>query len=631
MTGPVSQARESRRIWPAVVLAAASALATAPDARGDGAVDDELFCLTVLHNNDGESQILNAGTGDLADFGGAAEFVTVVRQQRAAALREGCDTIEAFAQTDGSNRRRAVITVSSGDNFRPSPAFSASLETRHPPATPYFDSIVVSHVGYDALAIGNHEFDFGPDVLAAFIRGVDPATPFVSANLDFSAEPGFESLVETGRVRRSIVVKRAGRRIGIVGATTEILRTISSPRDVVVTDVRHAVQSEIDALTEDGVDIVVLISHLQSIIEDTNLIPQLSGVDIVIAGGGDEVLANAGDVMVPGDEGLAFRSYPFFATDADGREVPVVTTAGNYKYVGRLSCAFDPAGTVGDCAGGPVRVARIPAGGRGPADAVPPDAAVHADVTAPVAAFVDAFGSQIVGRAEVALDGRRGRVRTAETNLGNLVADAIFHAAEEAVRSDRPDLRPEVGLQNGGGIRSNDIRGPRDISKLDVFDILPFSNFVTVVPRVPRGQFKEILENAVARVEKVAGSFAQVSGFRFTWDPAGRPQVLDEAGGVQTAGTRVVSATLDDGTALVADGEVVGGPTLNVAIVDFLARGGDGYPFRGAGLTILGISYQQALQRFIADRLNGRITAEAYPDGGEGRIVRLPATAPTSN
>ncbi|MGH6913235.1 MAG: hypothetical protein ACREH3_05965, partial [Geminicoccales bacterium] len=112
----------------------------------------EAGCLVILHNNDGESQLLNAGRG-LEDFGGAARFVTLVKQQRDRAEGEGC----------------AVLTLSSGDNFLPGPEFTASLEK----GVPFYDSMVISAIDYDALAIGNHEFDFGPDVLVDFIEGTD--------------------------------------------------------------------------------------------------------------------------------------------------------------------------------------------------------------------------------------------------------------------------------------------------------------------------------------------------------------------------------------------------------------------------------------------------------------------------
>jgi 5'-nucleotidase len=214
-------------------------------------------------------------------------------------------------------------------------------------------------------------------------------------------------------------------------------------------------------------------------------------------------------------------------------------------------------------------------------------------------------------------------MRTSETNLGNLIADALLAAASAAAAAEDPALAPDVALQNGGGIRNDDVRGPGDITTLDTFDILPFSNFVAIVPAVSREQFKEILENAVADVENVGGRFAQIAGFSFSWSRNGTAQVVDEAGNVTTPGSRVVEATLADGTAIVSDGAVVPGEALNVATIDFLARGGDLYPFRGADFTNFGVSYQQALSQFIQNDLGGLISAAAYPEGGEGRIVEL--------
>ncbi|NLF12755.1 MAG: bifunctional metallophosphatase/5'-nucleotidase, partial [Anaerolineaceae bacterium] len=163
-----------------------------------------------------------------------------------------------------------------------------------------------------------------------------------------------------------------------------------------------------------------------------------------------------------------------------------------------------------------------------------------------------------------------------------------------------------------------------DITLLDTFDMLPFANFLSLVPGVPRAQFKEILENAVSRVELVDGRFAQISGFSYTWDPAGTPQLLNDDGTVATPGTRVVDVVLDDGTVIVSGGAVVDGPPLNVATIDFLAQGGDQYPFRGAPYTTLGVTYQLALANYIEVGLSGLISAADYPWEGEGRIVQLP-------
>jgi 5'-nucleotidase len=184
---------------------------------------------------------------------------------------------------------------------------------------------------------------------------------------------------------------------------------------------------------------------------------------------------------------------------------------------------------------------------------------------------------------------------------------------------------PDVALQNGGGIRNDSLIGPGNITELDTFDIAPFSNFVVIIPNIPRDQFKEILENAVSRVESVSGRFAQISGFSFTYDASGTPQALDGDGNVVTPGARVVEVALDDGTPIVVAGAVQAGTDLTVATINFLATGGDQYPFRGAAFTSVGITYQQALSDYIQDAtgLNGLISAADYPEGGEGRITRL--------
>ena len=121
-----------------------------------------------------------------------------------------------------------------------------------------------------------------------------------------------------------------------------------------------------------------------------------------------------------------------------------------------------------------------------------------------------------------------------------------------------------------------------------------------------------------------SGRFAQIAGFNFEWTASGTGQILDLDGNVTTAGTRVLDLVLDDGTVVIVGGLVNPGPDLTVATIDFLARGGDQYPFRGAPFTTLGLTYQQALANHVVDGLGGLISAADYPEGGEGRIVNLP-------
>jgi 5'-nucleotidase len=588
-----------------LVLVSGAAPATAKQPKVD-------FYLTILHNNDGESQVINAGSG-LEDFGGAARFKTLVDNLKWEA------THGPWTQRGA---KRGVVMLSSGDNFLAGPEFNAGIEN----GVPFYDTIAMELIGYDAVALGNHDFDFGPDVLADFLDGYVLPPPYVAANLDFSGEPRLQAYVDAGVISPATIIKERGELIGVIGLETPNLPFISSPRNVVVSDeLVTIVQGQVDWLEMHGVDKIILAGHLQNIENDKELIAQVDGVDVVIAGGGDELLANPSDLLIPGDEGLVFGAYPQMATDIDGTMVPIVTTSGEYRYVGKLVVGFDKNGELVAVEGdrsGPVRVATGTCNDTLPCnDAVLPDPTMQAMVVDPVEAALAVLGETVVGISEVDLDGRRSPgVRTMETNEGNLIADSLrWQAAQVAADFGVPV--PDVGLQNGGGIRNNTIIPAGDITLLDTFDMVPFPNFVSVIPDIPREQFKEIMENAVSLVEFTSGRFAQISGFSMVYAPTGTPQELDEDGNVVVTGTRVQEIVLDGGTVIVTGGTVVPGPDLTVATIDFLARGGDQYPYRGAPFTNIGFTYQQALANYITDGLGGTISAADYPEGGEGRIT----------
>lgn len=589
-------------------IAAALVSATGVAAFAGAPVD---FYLTVLHSSDGESQIINAGPGALADFGGLARFATVVDNLRAQA-----------AVFPAGPEDKGALLISSGDNFLAGPEFDASLTN----GVPFFDSKALDLIGYDAMTIGNHEFDFGPDVLEDFIAGFTGSVKFLSSNLDFTGEPGLQSFVDSDRIVKSAVFTVNGRQVGVIGATTQDLPFISTPRDVVVNAVLPAVLAEEAALHAAGVDIIILSSHLQGISTEAALVPSLTHVDLVIAGGGGELLADPGDLLVPGDApagalgGVTGTGYPRFATDMDGQQIPVVSVRGDYRYVGRVILGFDASGNllVIDSASGPVRVSGVAP------DAVVADPMIQAMVVDPVAAYVSGLAANVIALSEVPLNGVTNDIRSLETNLGNLAADSTLWAA----RTFGPAFgaaRADVAFQNGGGIRNNNVLPAGNFTELNTFEILPFSNFTAVAANIPPQQFKEIMENAVSRVGTTSGTgrFAQIAGFRMTFNPAGTAQVLNSSFVVTTPGTRVREIVLNDGRVIVQNGQVVpGAPSVNVASIDFLFRGGDQYPFRGAPFTIIGVSYQQALEAYVTQHLSGLISSLRYRVGGEGRIVR---------
>ncbi len=574
------------------------------------------FTLTVLHNNDGESAISpndNGTPGDTSDdFGGIAFFAS---------------TVDALRDVIVPGNDEGAILLSSGDNFLASAALTASFERADNDNLPWYDSVALDAIGYDAFAIGNHEFDFGPDRLQEFIEGFGEPVPFLSSNLDFTGEAGLQALVNQGRIAGSTVVNVSGRHVGVVGATTPNLGNISTPGDVVVgQDVAAAVQAEVDALTDDGIEIIILISHLQDVDSDVALLSSLSDVDVVIAGGGDEVLANAGDELAPGD--TIDREYPIIGEDTDGVDVPVVTTAGDYRYVGRLVVTFDPDGDLKsiDAGSGPVLVK----------NAAGADASIQANVVDPIEAFNADLAAEVVASSEVLLESNRGTdfgtdvgKRVQESNLGDLVADALLWQAQEEAADFGVDP-PQIALQNGGGIRDDSYSvgetPPFDVSRLDTFNILPFDNFVTVIEDMPSEDLLEILETAYGQLPESSGGFVQIAGMTVQLEFS---RAANVPGDDPNPSVDVTSVVLDDATVVVAGGVAQPGVTVDVATIDFLAGGGDGLPVdQTLDITPVGVSYQQALENYlkaeVADGgLGGTIAAADYPVvplGGGTRI-----------
>lgn len=625
-----------------------------------GAVDpDGAGSLSLLHNNDGESSLLpinnSVGSGPAAvslPTGSAAAFKTLTDQQIAEARGLG----------------NAVVNVYAGDAFLASSTLACSLPP-NPASTPVYDGVAQRQIAYDAHIIGNHEFDFSPDFLERFIRSFTVNgvrnQPFLSANLDFGNEPGFADLIDAdglvvGQVTDGRVVSKAlitidestGQRFGIVSATTPILRTISSPRNVQILTTDNAstatlVQGQIDALSGMGIKKIIFVSHLQDINNDRALIGLLKGVDIAVAGGGDELLANSPSQLLPGEAAPIVGSYPLTQTDAAGRTVYIVTTAGNYKYLGRIDATFDSNGEISSinaAASFPRRVIPTSAAATtlGITDAVAPDAGIVATVETPVRACLAAL-AQPIASTEVRLDTSRAGSRGRETNVGNLVTDGYLDSYD---RYGPPAGLPArsatvIAVQNGGGIRQNagdvlPVGGvvPGNITRQNTLDVLAFlTNAVSVVQGVTPTELKSILERSVSSIG--GGQFLQIGGLRIVVDLTRQAQVITSAGVVTTEGQRVLSAQLADGTFIIQNGAVVSGaPNVSIVTNSFTAAGGDNYPWlaaRAASTVQFPATYEQALVEYLLTfpaGASGLPTISAsdlrYAPGGENRIDTTP-------
>jgi 2',3'-cyclic-nucleotide 2'-phosphodiesterase (5'-nucleotidase family) len=542
------------------------------------------------------------------------------------------------------------LTLSSGDAYIPGAFLNASaavtnlVEGYALGAVGRADILIQNELGFQAIAFGNHEFDLGTTVVKNLITasGDYPGTnyPYLSTNLDFSTDTNFNGLIATNgnapqgnSVTGSVVIDVNGTPFGVIGATTPTLGVISSPGTVGISPapfnsnnpddvaaLAAEIQSEVDALTAAGVDHIILLAHMQQLNIERQLAGLLENVDIIAAGGSNTLLADETDILRAGD--TAGGAYPILEEGADGNPVAVVNTDGNYKYVGRLVVTFDDNGVIdptsvdsaisGAYATDDAGVTRLNAEGL-----VDPEIDAITDALEVVIAAQD---GEIFGRTNVFLNGTRNDVRTQETNLGNLTADANLYIAKQV------DPTVVVSLKNGGGIRdnigfvtyppgstapddllklppaANPLAGKEegDISQLDVANSLRFNNSLALVT-VSAEELKQILEHGVADTApgQTPGRFPQVGGLSFSFDATQQAQVVDPNGVVTTPGERIRSLAIVDERGrvidvIVDDGEVVGNPNRKIRMVTlgFLATnsdannpglGGDGYPLPAFG------------------------------------------------
>lgn len=601
--GPLRQQRPRGWVWG---LLAAALFAGCGEGCA-GARGDRHRFLHLVHMSDMESELLPKG-----EAGGVARFQSIAA---------------------GLARRHPdrTLVLAAGDTFMPGPALPVRVGGE--PAV----AVANRALGIQATALGNHEFDRGEAFLDDML-GLAPF-PYLTATVDFRGGPLEERVVRVGegptpwlhdmagkilpRGKLCVGTFRqesgtcAGFAVGVVGATTERLGMVASvvPAARSLPDLPAllgAIQREVDRLQGEGIDIVVLLSHLQGVGRELELIEAgLVGVDVIVAGGGDDRLADPEHRLLPADEpapicaGLRGSCYPIRAVARDGAPVLVVATDGQHRYVGSLGVRFDDGGRVDsvDPASRPWPVDDVSLAALG-VEADPALAALEATVQEALSP-----AREVVGLSRHFLNGEREDVRNRETNLGNATADSLVARAREEV--------PEVafGLRNGGGIRAS-IGDPRHgaaeapfpITRLDVQTSLRFNDALAVVTTTHR-VLVATLEAALRGAGTARGSFPQLSAeVSLVYDPRGRDQEQEgsdrQRGLVRVAGEKLRSLTIGSET-IVRDGRVLE-PDRPITFVtlEYLARGGDGYFPRGLGdiqvTPLEGVREMDAFIEFLA-------------------------------
>uniref|UniRef100_UPI00398EA03E 5'-nucleotidase n=1 Tax=Pristiophorus japonicus TaxID=55135 RepID=UPI00398EA03E len=388
-----------------------------------------------------------------------------------------------------------VLLLDAGDQYQGTIWFS------------YYKGAEAAHfmqkLGYDAMALGNHEFDNGVDgLLDPFLRNV--TFPVLSANIKPDEQL---SHTLTGYYLPYKILTVGEEKIGVVGYTTIETPLISNPGPhLIFEDEVEAVQREVNKLRTLGVDKIIALGHA-GFETDKLIAKKVRGVDVVVGGHSNTFLYTGAAPSNDAPAGL----YPFMVSSDDGREVPVVQAYAYGKYLGYLKVTFNE-GIVTKAEGNPILLD----------SSIPEDVKLLAEVNDWKKSLAN-FGKDVLGQTLVYLNGTTQECRNRECNMGNLICEAMIY---ENIR--KPDDRfwshVSICLMNGGGIR-----GPIDeqtnngtILVEDVLSVLPFGGTIDLL-ELRGSTLRAAFEHSVRRYGQNTGEFLQVSGVHVAFDLSKRP------------------------------------------------------------------------------------------------------------
>ncbi len=448
------------------------------------------------------------------------------------------------------------IMVGNGDDLASS-VLSSFFDGDH-----MTDALNAGGLRYNTL--GNHDFDLGPDVARDSIAASE--FTWLSANL-LDERTGDVFGKEQG-ARRYVFDEVGDVTVGLTGVINEEAPEITNlGENATVQDIADSLEEVVPQMREEGADVVVVLSHVSSPIMEDILADLEADIDAVV---GDHA-------------GLVFEDGPKVINGT------ILSAVGDqFAFVGELTLNVED----GSVASHEFTLHEL--GTEVKETGLEPDPAVLSVKEDYEQRLEDL--DETVGQTEVPLDTRRDVVRTEEANTGNYIADKTLEFTDS-----------DVALMNGGGIRTDTLYfpdatpdSPADISKLLVYNVLPFGNTVVKL-EVDGATIREALENGVSKVGDLAGRFPQVGGMAYTWNPDADP------------GNRIEEVTVG-GDPLEDDA------TYTLATNNFVAGGGDGYEMFEDATRLIDENGGPYLAQLIVDNI-----AEESPIAPtvEGRITEV--------
>jgi 5'-nucleotidase / UDP-sugar diphosphatase len=411
--------------------------------------DTDILKVTILHTNDVHGHLWPEKRKDGLVRGGIAAFAYQVKKIR-----------EEVEKKDG-----VILVLSAGD------ANTGVPDSDHFFAEPDFRAMDL--IGFDALALGNHEFDNGIEKIhqqKSWVR-----FPLLSANV---VPLGSQKLVDA-----YTIVEKKGLKIGILGLTTDSLRSLVLKEHTTSLDVRSPIETartQVPEMKKAGAQLIIALTHLGISHNDKKRIV-LTHDDLELA------RANLGIPVIVGG-----HSHTLLPNGLREGETLLVQAGEFGEFFGRVDLEWSrKEGKILRSAASVIRLN--------------PEEGQDKEVLAALKPFEEKakeIFDGVVGRTEVNLDGETDQVRTRETNLGNFVCDVL-----------RSRSGADIAVFNGGGIRGSIPAGP--VTLRDVLRIFPFKNTIVTATFSGR-QLRQLIASAVENRRKFGGSFLQVSGMGYS-------------------------------------------------------------------------------------------------------------------
>ena len=506
----------------------------------------------------------------------------------------------AALKTDFAEKGADVILADAGDFSQGDPTVSLSKGA---------DAIAMMNAaGYDVATLGNHEFDFGYEQLMENLKSAEFEVICADVFLDDQTILNPTWMYESG----------SGLKIGFFGMETPETQTKVNPG--LIQGIRFVsntsggeetlytcAQEQIDNLRNDGADIVIALAHLGVDAESApdghrsvDMYHNTTGIDLILDG-------HSHTVMTEGDDGE-----------------PVQSTGTKFANVG-VVVIDNESKTIEDHYLLPTKVTEtVTENGEEKENVVSEmakDAAV-AEAAQAIIDRVDAEYGEVFARSEVLLNGERDPGnRTEETNLGDLITDAIvWKVLKENGGALGVDDEHVVGITNGGGIRAT--IQPGDVTRKDLNTVLPFGNTVSVV-YVTGEKLLEALEASTYATPEALGGYPQTFGVQFTLD-ATKPYDQGEA---YPDSTYYSPASIQRVTITSINDEPFDPEATYVVVTNnFCAAGGDTYyAFKTAIAQFdTGIVMDEAVMEYVEEALKGVVSQETYETPRGDQTIILP-------